>query len=114
MQITTELEKQLAAKKEAEYILNKVVKVADLENFEVFTYAPCYRRLIVGAPNYFIDLDTNSNVGQEVRLVMYPDGSLEQSHYAIYCPETGQQWSVKTEEIPYTKFYKDNFLNNRD
>lgn len=112
MKFTNEFKKKLQEIENAKRNIYKVVQVADLENFEVFAYAPCYRSLTIAAPDYFIDLDTNENVGQEIRLAIYPDGSLEQSHYIIYSVATGQKIPVQTEEIPYTLFYKEKYLNS--
>lgn len=103
MQITDEMKKQVQMQKRN---LTTVVKVADLENFEVFATVPCYKRMVVAEPNYFIDLNTSINVGQEIRLAVYPDGSFEQSHYALYSPTEDKQIVLQTDDIPFTKEYK--------
>ena len=105
MKMTEELRQKIQDTLQRERNLHKTIKVADLENFEVFAYAPCYKQLIVAAPNYFIDLDTNLNMGQEIRLAVFPDGTLEQSHYALYIVSEGKQVVVATEDIPYVEPY---------
>ena len=44
-------------------------------------------------------------MGQEIRLAVFPDGTLEQSHYALYIVSEGKQVVVATEDIPYVEPY---------
>lgn len=112
MKFTEEFKQRLQEIENAKRNIYKIVKVADLENFEVFAHAPCYRSLTIAAPDYFIDLNTGEKVGQEIRLAIYPDGSLEQSHYAMYSVAEARQFPVMTDEIPYTLYYRENYLSN--
>lgn len=112
MKFTKEFKQKLKEIESAKRNIYKVVQVADLENFEVFAYVPCYRSLTIAAPDYFIDLTTGEKLDQEIRLAIYPDGSLEQSHYAIYSVAEGRQFPVTTEEIPYTLYYRETYLSN--
>ena len=79
----------------------KTIKIADLENFEVFAYAPCYKRLSVEFPDYFIDTDTGEAVGQNIFLAKLPDGTLERSHYKVVVVEKDkvEEFIVRDEDF---------------
>lgn len=77
----------------------KTIKIADLENFEIFVYAPCYKRLSISLPNYFIDTETNENVGQQIFLAKLPDGTLESPHYKVMIAELNQAFDVALEDF---------------
>lgn len=80
--------------------LYKIIKIADLENFEVYAHAPCYKYQIVCAPNYYIDDDTGLNIGQELRLAILPDGTYEPLHHSLFVAELGQVIKLSSEDIP--------------
>jgi hypothetical protein len=61
----------------------KTIQIAELENFIVYAALKCYRSMTVAAPDYFIDTNTGENVGQNIDLVIYPDGTKEPMHYKI-------------------------------
>ena len=109
MKITEEQQK---AKEALQQPPTKVIKVADLEKFEVFVHAPCYKQLKISGENYFIDLITGEKLGQELLLAIYPDGTLEQPHHAVYEVATGEQHVLDPDEIPYTVYYR-NYLKQK-
>lgn len=88
----------------------KNIKVADFENFEIWAFAPCYKHEIVCAPAYYIDDYTGENIGQELKLIILPDGTLEPVHHSLFIPELNKAIKLKNEDVSYTKFYSNNFL----
>lgn len=67
----------------------KVIQIAELENFIVYAKVKCYQFMDTSLPNYFIDTNTGENVGQNISLVIYPDGTYEPMHYKLFCAANG-------------------------
>lgn len=93
-------------------LVTKIIKIADLEKFEVYAYAPCYRYAIVVEPDYFVDLDTQTNIGQELKLAILPDGTPEPMHYGKFIKAGNQVVPLTEEDIPLTPYGKELLKNN--
>lgn len=79
------------------YKREKTIQIADLENFTVYAALKCYFSMTVAAPDYFIDLNTGENIGQNLDLVIYPDGTKEPLHHKICVADTGRLLDINME-----------------
>lgn len=94
--------------------IRKNIKVADLENFEIWAFAPCYKHEIVCAPAYYIDDYTGENIGQELKLAILPDGTLEPIHHSLFVPELGTSIKLSLDDVRYSKLYREKILENEE
>lgn len=101
--------KTITARRKEE--IKKNIKIADLGNFEVWAFAPCYKHEIVCAPAYYIDDNTGENIGQVLKLAIFPDGTLEPIHHSLFVPELNETIKLSIDDVSYSKFYRENFLD---
>jgi hypothetical protein len=90
--------------------IRKNIKIADLENFEIWAFAPCYKHEIVCEPAYYIDDYTGENIGQELKLVIFPDGTLEPIHHSLFVPELNKVVKLSIEDVSYSKSYYEKYI----
>lgn len=86
--------------------VRKTVKIADLGNFEVWSFAPCYKHQIVCEPDYFIDDYTGEKIGQELKLLVFPDGTFEPIHHSLFIAELNKTIKLSLDDISDTIFYR--------
>lgn len=84
----------------------KPIKIADLDKFEVFVFAPVYKEFDLELPNYFIDDNTGENIGQHLELLILPGGTFEEAHHSMYVSEQNQIIKFVTSDLPNTKAYR--------
>lgn len=67
----------------------KFIKWSSTGNFDIYVKVECYKSYSTAAPGYYVDKDTGENVGQEVDLVIFPDGTYEPQHYQFAVEPAG-------------------------
>lgn len=86
----------------------KSVKVADLNKFEVHVFAPIYKQFQVDEDlGYIVDDVTGERIGQQLSLVIFPDGSFEEPHHSVVSLQSDQTIKLTLDNIPYTQEYLD-------
>jgi hypothetical protein len=94
-------------------VIVKDIKLADFdENFELWAFAPCYKYERVCSPAYYIDDNTGENIGQELALIVFPDGSLEPIHHSLFIPELNKSIKLSIDDVGYAQYYLEQFLKD--
>jgi hypothetical protein len=94
-------------------VIARDIKLADYDdNFELWAFAPCYKYEKVCAPAYYIDDNTGENIGQELALIVFPDGTLEPIHHSLFIPELNKSIKLSIDDVRYAHYYLEQFLKD--